>query len=96
MEVKIGKFSVRNINNFISSLFIDSKSRPVGVDGKNKGNFEIQIESRFEASGGEGDVIVEDTREGFVGEVKEFAVSNGDGGVDIIDFVSRVFSKVDG
>ena len=85
-EVRVGYFK-----DFIATLFVDIKDRPVSINNEGIWRFITKIDSRTKASWLEGDVVVEGSWKSFISKIKYLCISDVDGGVNIICFKLWIF-----
>ena len=96
IEVILRQLKVGDGDDFVPSLIVDRDLGPVGVGNEYIGRLKIQIEFGLHTSGWESYIIVQNSRKCFVGKVVDPRISDRNGGINIVQFLSRVASIVDG
>lgn len=96
LEVILGEISESDCGHLVPALLVDMHDRPIRVDGEHIGGLEVEVGSGSQASGVEGNVVIDGSREGGVSEVKDLEVSNHDTGIDIVDSHGGIISKGNG
>lgn len=77
-------------------MFVDSKCRPVRINFEYKRRLKFEIQPRLEAAGSKGDIIEQNTWKSLTREVENLRVLYFDGGIDIVNFMCRIFCEVNG